>query len=88
VQGDRIAAKIHMSRPYADGVIRVWGWVPVDADVWNSKWNRDSVLTKIKNHLASNYALKTWREFNNARDKNQQYSDIRAFLHSLWEGNK
>lgn len=88
VQGDRIAAKIHMSRPYANGVIRVWGWVPVEADVWNDKWNRDGVLTKIKNYLASNYALITWREFNNARDLNHQYPDIREFLYSLWEGKK
>jgi len=88
VQEERIAAKIHVSRPYANGLIRVWGWVPVDANVWNDKWNRDGVLTQIKNHLESNYALKTWREFNNDRDINQQYSDVRAYLHSLWESKK
>ena len=88
VRGDRKAAKIHMSRPYADGIIRVWGWVPNKADVWNNKWNRDNVLIQIKSHLVTNYQLRSWREFNNSRDTNQQYTDARAFLHSLWEGKE
>lgn len=88
VQGNRMAAKIHMSRPYADGNIRVWGWVPEKANAWNNNWNRDGVLTQIKNRLATNYQLISWREFNNSRDTNQQYTDIRAFLHSLWEGKE
>ena len=87
VKGNRIAAKVHMSRPYGDGIIRVWGWLPEEADVWDSTWNRDKVLDKIKEHLKTNYQLTSWREFNNSRDTNKRYNDIQNFLHSLWEGN-
>lgn len=100
VKGNRMAAKIHMSRPYADGIIRVWGWVPKKAGVWNNAWNRDSVLDQIKRHLEDKdkdkdkdkgkdkYTLVTWREFSSSRDTLKKYNDPQAFLHSLWEGTK
>lgn len=90
VQGDRMGSKIFMSRPYADGFIRVWGWIPEEARVWNSNsiWNRQRVLTAINDHLKSNYSLKTWREFNSPRDTMQQHADMPAFLNSLWEGQE
>lgn len=86
VQGDRMGSKIFMSRPYADGLIRVWGWIPEQAVVWNGNWNRQSALTVINSHLQSNYSLQTWREFNSNRDTVQQHTDIQTFLNSLWEG--
>jgi CRISPR-associated protein Cmr1 len=88
VQGDRMAAKVHISRPYANGVIRVWGWVPKDARVWNHNWNRNEVLDRIKQHLESKYNSITWREFNNSRDNKQQHGDVQAFLDSLWENKE
>jgi CRISPR-associated protein Cmr1 len=88
VKGDRIGSKIFMSRPYANGLMRVWGWVSKQADIWNSNWDRESVLTQIRNHLRTNYQLVTWREFNSLRDTNQQHTDMQKFLHSLWEGEE
>lgn len=88
VQGDRMGSKIFMSRPYGDGLIRVWGWIPEGTTIWNANWNRDKVLTQTKTHLTTNYKLITWREFNSSRDTNQQYTDMSLFLNSLWEGKE
>lgn len=83
VQGDRMGSKIFMSRPYADRLIRVWGWIPEQANVWNINWDRQRVLTAINSHLQTNYSLQTWREFNSGRDTSQQLTDMQAFLNSL-----
>lgn len=88
VKGDRMGSKIFMSRPYADGLMRVWGWVPEQADVWNNHWDRQKVLNKIHNHLKTKYCLKIWREFNSPRDDKEQCTDKQEFLNSLWEGVK
>jgi CRISPR-associated protein Cmr1 len=89
VQGERIAAKIHMSRPYGNNFIRVWGWLPEEVKERNTGWNRNKVLHQISSHLSRNYHLVTWREFNSAeRDTDQRYTDIQAFLSSLWEGRE
>jgi len=88
VQKERNAAKIFMSRPYNDGLIRIWGWIPEQANVWNQAWNRQTVLNQIKKHLSEHYSLNTWREFNALRDTEKQYTDIQPFLNSLWKGVK
>ncbi|MBP6472230.1 MAG: type III-B CRISPR module RAMP protein Cmr1 [Chloroflexi bacterium] len=88
VQGDRMGSKIFMSRPYADNLIRVWGWIPEQASAWNSTWNRQKALTALNAHLKSKYTLKTWREFDSPRDTSQQHTDVQAFLNSLWEGQE
>lgn len=85
VKGQRIAAKVKMSRPYNNGQeMRVWGWIPERADVYQNNWDRDRVVQIIYNHLRQHYHLKVWREMNPHRDPQTQHqSDGKAFLHSL-----
>jgi CRISPR-associated protein Cmr1 len=85
VKGERIAARIKMSRPYNDGrEIRVWGWIPEQANVYRNNWNRDKVLQAIHGYLQQNYQLAVWREMNSVRDtKTQSNGDVMAFLRSL-----
>jgi CRISPR-associated protein Cmr1 len=84
VKGERMAAKVKVSRPYGDGLMRVWGWIPEEADVYKNGWNRDKVAQAIHKHLTTNYALQVWREMNSTRDTVAPgESDAGAFLRSL-----
>lgn len=85
VDGDRMAAKIKISRPYEnDKLMRVWGWIPEDADVYKNGWNREKVVDAIYQHLTANYTLHNWREMNLMRDtKKSNISDAKVFLRSL-----
>lgn len=44
-------------RPYGDGLMRVWGWIPEQADVYHDSWNRDKVLDTFYQYLKTNYTL-------------------------------
>ncbi|NJN65908.1 MAG: type III-B CRISPR module RAMP protein Cmr1 [Chloroflexaceae bacterium] len=82
---ERMAAKIKMSHPYGDGLMRVWGWVP--ALPKGAEMERDEVLTAIHAHLESNYPIECWREMNSDRDtQTKQQTDASAFLRSLLQG--
>lgn len=85
VDGDRIAAKVKISRPYEnDKLMRVWGWIPEEADVYKNGWNREKVVDAIYQHLTANYTLHDWREMNSMRDtKTPNISDAKVFLRSL-----
>lgn len=83
-QGGRMAAKVKMSRPYSDGIMRVWGWVPKEANVYRNGWDREKVVQAIYDHLHNNYTLQVWREMNSLRDTiAPNNSDAVAFLQSL-----
>jgi CRISPR-associated protein Cmr1 len=83
VQNERIAAKVHMSRPYNDGCIRVWGWLPENAREFQGVWNREAVLNAVKSHLSTQYSLQVWREFSSQRDTVDRFSNIHLYLNSL-----
>lgn len=88
VKGDVIAAKVKISRPYKDEngniVIRVWGYIPQQADIYNTIWNRETVVEKIHEHLKNNHNLTLWREINSGRDfETGKMIDEKAFLQSL-----
>ncbi|KKM11732.1 CRISPR-associated protein [Clostridiales bacterium PH28_bin88] len=84
VQGRRMAAKVKISRPYDNGLMRVWGWIPEDAGVYQGFWNRNSVVDVIYHHLSTNYALEVWREVNSPRDTvAPNISSTQALLRSL-----
>lgn len=68
VQGNRLASKIKVSRPYGDGLLRVWGWIPEQATQYRNDWSRNTVAQAIHDHLQTKYALQVWREFNSPRD--------------------
>ncbi len=65
---ERMAAKIKISRPYDNGVFRLWGWIPEEAEVYKGNWNREEVLKVIHDHLTKNYEPQVWREMNSLRD--------------------
>lgn len=80
----RIAAKVKISRPYNNALIRVWGWIPEEARVYEGRWNRDSVVDAIYNHLRTKYSLEVWREMNSSRDtETPNNGDSQGFLRSL-----
>lgn len=85
VNGQRLAAKVKMSRPYNDGQeMRLWGWIPEKADVYADSWNRDTVADKIHKHLEKHYNVQVWREMNSNRDTvTPDNNDARAFFKSL-----
>jgi CRISPR-associated protein Cmr1 len=84
VQGNRMASKIKVSRPYADGLLRVWGWIPEQATQYQNGWSRDTTAQAIHDHLQTNYALQVWREFNSLRDSVAPNSgDAAVFLRGL-----
>jgi CRISPR-associated protein Cmr1 len=80
-----MAAKIKISRPYENNkLMRVWGWIPEEADVYKNGWNREKIVDDIYQHLTANYTLHDWREMNSDRDtKAKNTSDAKIFLHSL-----
>jgi CRISPR-associated protein Cmr1 len=84
VQGNRMASKIKVSRPYANGLLRVWGWIPEQATQYQNGWSRDTIAQAIHDHLQTNYALQVWREFNSLRDSVTPNSgDAAVFLRGL-----
>ncbi|GAB4533717.1 MAG: type III-B CRISPR module RAMP protein Cmr1 [Anaerolineae bacterium] len=84
VKGERMAAKVKMSRPYGNGLIRVWGWIPEVANVYSNSWDRNAVVSAIHKHLDTNYTLQVWREMNSTRDTvKPNTNDPRAFLRNL-----
>jgi len=84
VRGERRAAKVKMSRPYGNNQMRVWGWIPEQADVWASKWDREKVVSAIHQYLNANYKIETWREINSSRDTVMpNCTDVQVLLQSL-----
>lgn len=84
VEEKRNAAKVKMSRPYGDGLMRVWGWIPEQANAYQNSWDRSTVVQAVHQHLSANYALQVWREMNSARDTiAPNNNDAQAFLRSL-----
>ena len=85
VEGDRMAAKVKISRPYENGkLMRVWGWIPEKAGVDKNGWNREKVVDAIYQHLTANYSLHDWREMNSDRDtKAKNISEAKIFLRSV-----
>lgn len=85
VKGQRMAAKVKMSRRYDDGhLMRVWGWIPEQADVYQNPWDRNAVVDAIYQHLSTKYTLQAWREMSSDRDTaTPDNKDARAFLRSL-----
>jgi len=80
----RIASKVKVSRPYSDGLIRVWGWIPETAREYGGDWNREKVVNKIYNYVTEKYSLLVWREVNSPRDTIEPgNSDVKRFLKSL-----
>ncbi|MEG4805975.1 type III-B CRISPR module RAMP protein Cmr1 [Microcoleus sp. F8-D3] len=89
VDNDPTAAKVKISRPYKndnenDKLIRVWGWIPAQAEVYKNDWNREKIVDVIYQHLTAKYTLHDWREMNSARDtKTPNISDAKVFLRNL-----
>jgi len=84
VKDGRIAAKIKVSRPYSDGLIRVWGWTPERATAYAGNWSRSTVVDQIYQHLNTNYTLEVWREMDSTRDNvAPSGKDAQRFLGSL-----
>lgn len=82
--GRRMASKIKVSRHYGGGLLRVWGWIPEQANVYRNRWSRDTVAQAIHDHLQTNYTLQVWREFNSPRDSVvPNGSDAAVFLRGL-----
>lgn len=84
VRDQRMAAKVKMSRPYGDGLMRVWGWIPEEAQEYRATWNRGTVVDAIYQHLNNNYAIQVWREMSSPRDTAMpRNDDAQAFLRDL-----
>lgn len=85
VRGQRIATKVKMSRPYDNGrEMRVWGWIPEQANVCQGSWDRNAVVKAIHQHLQTHYNLQVWREMNSARDSvTPNNGDAKTLLGSL-----
>lgn len=87
VENKRMAAKIKISRPYEENkttVMRVWGWIPEEADVYKNGWGRKEVVDMIYQHLSKHYTLQVWREMNPQRDTvTPNESNAQTFLRSL-----
>jgi len=84
VKDERMAAKIKISRPYGDGLVRMWGWIPEEAaSIYTGSWNRNSAVDAICQHLKANYSLQIWREMNSPRNTGTPVTSAKVFLHSL-----
>lgn len=80
----RMASKVKISRPYGDGLIRIWGWIPETAREYRGDWDREKVVNKIYNYVTEKYSLLVWREVNSPRDTIEPgNSDVKRFLKSL-----
>jgi len=84
VEGERMAAKVKMSRPYNNAKeMRVWGWIPEEAKVYQGSWDRNKVVNAIYHYLKRSYNVQVWREMNASRDTVTPNNDALAFLRSL-----
>jgi len=87
VKGQRVASKVNVSRPYSDGLIRVWGWIPVESNTYVNGWSQDRILQTIYSHLGNPkgpYSLEIWREMDSLRDTvNHDQKDPLSFLKDL-----
>ncbi len=87
VKGQRMAAKVKMSRPYDQGQrqeMRVWGWIPEESDVYQHSCDRNAVVHAIYQHLDTKYDLHVWHEMDSIRDTvNPKNSDTQGFLRNL-----
>lgn len=84
--GNRVASKIKVSHAYGDGngIVRVWGWMPEQADQKVQNWHREKVIQTIYEHLRQLYKIQVWREFHSPRDTVQENcQDMDVFLKSL-----
>jgi len=83
-KGQPIAAKVKISRPYNNGLIRVWGWIPEEAGIYKYGWNREKIIDAIYQYLRKNYTLEVWREMDSPRDTvTPNISSAQAFLRSI-----
>lgn len=86
VKGERQGAKIMMSRPYANNIMRIWGWVPevfvISQGRRENKIPQDKILRHIQSHLENNYFLDDWRAFK-TQSVQESYDTPLMFLHSL-----
>lgn len=84
IKDGRMASKVKISRPYGDGVIRVWGWIPEELGAYTGRWDRNTIVDDINRHLKTNYTLLVWREMNSPRDSHApDTGDAILFLRSL-----
>jgi len=81
----KMASKVKISLPYKDDesntLMRVWGWIPEEADVDKTNWNREKIVTKIHEHLANEYNLKDWYSIRDTSTGNE----TEMFLRSLFQ---
>ncbi|HBL13375.1 MAG TPA: type III-B CRISPR module RAMP protein Cmr1, partial [Cyanobacteria bacterium UBA11162] len=67
-----------------DRLMRVWGWVPSQAEVYKNGWDKEKVVKDIHQHLTAKYTLHSWREMKLERDcVTRNESNAQAFLRSL-----
>ena len=85
VKGQRIAAKVKMSRPY-NNQIRLWGWIPEKAGEYLNSWNREKIVNTIYQHLNEKYRLQLWRGMNPTSNKDTMRKDALDFLQELFSG--
>lgn len=85
VKGERIAAKVKMSRIYNHNQeLRLWGWIPEKTSYYNALWNRDKIVKAIYNYLNRNYSVQVWREMNSPRDTvHLSLNNANVYLRSL-----
>ena len=79
------AAKIKMSRPYGERLMRIWGWIPEESRIYKGTWSRESVVDTIYKYLQDKCSeVHVWREMNSSRDTMMPNNgDVSAFLGSL-----
>jgi CRISPR-associated protein Cmr1 len=84
-KGERIAAKVKMSRPYnSNNEMRVWGWIPKKLPSAQNFENRDAIVQAIYLNLREKYNIQVWREMNSARDTViRDNIDVNVFLRTL-----
>lgn len=86
-EDDRNAAKVKTSRPYPHDnskLMRVWGWIPAQAEVYKNDWDREKIVNVIYNHLQEAYTLHEWHEMKSARDTvAPNESNAQSFLRRL-----
>jgi len=68
-RGERIAAKVKMSRPYNSNTeMRIWGWIPKELPTTQNFKNRNAVVEAIYLVLNEKYNIQVWREMDSSRD--------------------
>lgn len=86
----RMASKVKTSLPDEQGLMRVWGWVPEDAKVYNQHnghWDRESALETIRAFFHgenTNDDAWEWRAFESPHNTNpQEHTDIQSYIRDL-----